>query len=117
MKINVSIFVADTGTELLKLKGWSVFLPGEDKIVVENRIHTVQIWNADSGEELRKLKEHTDWVESAAFSPDGKRIVTGSGDGTARIWDAESGSRLRVADSPSQSASRDKMLHKYSISL
>ncbi|MCB8927747.1 MAG: hypothetical protein H6652_19200 [Ardenticatenaceae bacterium] len=35
------------------------------------------------------LEGHTDWVWSAAFSPDGTRIVTASADGTARLWDGE----------------------------
>jgi len=33
------------------------------------------------------LKGHTDRVQSAAFSPDGKRVVTASSDNTARLWD------------------------------
>ena len=42
-----------------------------------------------------ELKGHTGWVNSVAFSPDGKRIVTGSRDDTARIWDAETGKELQ----------------------
>jgi len=34
---------------------------------------------------------HTDRVNSAVFSPDGKSIVTASYDNTAKIWDAQSG--------------------------
>ena len=34
------------------------------------------------------------YVNSAAFSPDGKRVVTASGDKTARVWDAATGKLL-----------------------
>ena len=32
------------------------------------------------------LRGHTDWVNSAAYSPDGRWIVTASWDNTARVW-------------------------------
>jgi WD40 repeat protein len=51
---------------------------------------------ATPGEQLLVLRGHTDDVESAVFSPDGKRIVTASLDGTARIWDAATGKQLVV---------------------
>ena len=35
------------------------------------------------------LKGHTNAVNSAAFSKDGRRVVTASWDGTARIWNVE----------------------------
>jgi len=55
------------------------------------------IWNAESGEEIAVLKQHSDYsVNSVAFSADGKRVVTASGDGTARIWDAESAKEIAV---------------------
>jgi WD40 repeat protein len=44
-----------------------------------------------SDAQLLALIGHTDWVRSAAFSPDGRRIVTASQDTTARIWDANTG--------------------------
>ena len=39
----------------------------------------------------RIIIRHNDFVNSAAFSPDGKYVVTASGDHTARIWDAMTG--------------------------
>jgi WD40 repeat protein len=34
---------------------------------------------------------HTDWVNSVAFSPNGKRVVSGSDDKTVQICDVETG--------------------------
>ena len=44
------------------------------------------------------LVGHTNWVNSAAWSPDGTRIATASKDNTARIWDAQSGAPLAVLE-------------------
>ena len=40
--------------------------------------------------ELKAEKQdaHSDWVQSVAFSPDGKTIVSGSDDQTLKVWDA-----------------------------
>jgi WD40 repeat protein len=55
---------------------------------------TARVWDAATGASLAELKGHTNWVRSAAFSPDGRRIVTASWDGTARVWDASTGEQL-----------------------
>ena len=52
------------------------------------------MWDAASGEELRCLRGHEDWVTSVAWSPDSARIVSGSKDRTVRVWDAASGEEL-----------------------
>jgi CHAT domain-containing protein/tetratricopeptide (TPR) repeat protein len=39
-------------------------------------------------------KGHVNWVNSVAFSPDGKRIASGSNDQTIKLWDAEKGTEL-----------------------
>ena len=44
------------------------------------------------------LRGHTSWVNSAAYSPDGRWIVTASDDETARVWEAESGQQKMVLE-------------------
>jgi len=44
---------------------------------------------------FKTLKGHTGWVNSVAFSPDGKQIVSGGADKTLIIWDANTGKELQ----------------------
>ncbi|MCS7270078.1 MAG: hypothetical protein NZ703_03240, partial [Gemmataceae bacterium] len=44
-------------------------------------------WYGRGGREVLTLSGHTAWVNSVAYSPDGRRIVTGSGDNTAKVWE------------------------------
>ena len=37
---------------------------------------------------VEKQSAHSDFVNSVAFSPDGKTIVSGSRDQTIKVWDA-----------------------------
>jgi WD40 repeat protein len=46
----------------------------------------VKLWDAASGRELRTLIGHSDYVESALFSADGRTILSGSKDTTIRRW-------------------------------
>ena len=55
----------------------------------------MRVWDAQSGECLRTLEGHSDFVTSVALSGDGTRIVSGSWDKTVRVWDAQSGKCLR----------------------
>jgi WD40 repeat protein/DNA-binding SARP family transcriptional activator len=49
--------------------------------------HTVRIWDAHTGQQLRVL-DHPDAVNNVAFTPDGKSVATLDFDGTIRVWDA-----------------------------
>ncbi|MBQ5892572.1 MAG: TIR domain-containing protein [Bacteroidales bacterium] len=52
---------------------------------------------------LKTLEGHSDWVDSVAYSPDGKRIISGSGDKTVKIWNANTGQCLKTLKGHSRS--------------
>ena len=39
---------------------------------------------------------HSNWVNSVAYSPDGKHIVSGSADQTVKVWDSQTGKEVNV---------------------
>jgi WD40 repeat protein len=41
---------------------------------------TIKLWEVATGSEVRTLSGHTDWVNSVAFSPDGRLLASGSCD-------------------------------------
>ncbi len=45
---------------------------------------------------VRKWKGHGDWVESIAFSPDGRLLASGSWDGTVKLWRVSDGRLVRT---------------------
>jgi hypothetical protein len=52
------------------------------------------VWDAASGKPLLALQGHARWVNSVAYSPDGKTLATASDDKTARVWDRATGKLL-----------------------
>ncbi|MCC5633744.1 hypothetical protein LC613_40710, partial [Nostoc sphaeroides CHAB 2801] len=42
------------------------------------------------------LQEHTDWIWSVTFSPDGQTLASGSQDGTIKLWDIRTGECLKT---------------------
>jgi WD40 repeat protein len=48
---------------------------------------TVELWNVATGNVRAILRGHSDFVDSLAFSPDGRTLATGSVDHTICLWD------------------------------
>ena len=55
---------------------------------------TVKVWDLTSGQELRILAGHADWVRSVAVSADGRLALSGSYDKKVKVWDLTSGQEL-----------------------
>jgi WD40 repeat protein/tRNA A-37 threonylcarbamoyl transferase component Bud32 len=63
----------------------------------------VKVWDVDTGKELLRFVDLSQWANSVAFSPDGKYLAAGTGDlavvapstpGEVRVWDAVTGKEV-----------------------
>jgi WD40 repeat protein/serine/threonine protein kinase len=83
--------------DLLTLKGRTggvldvAYSPDGKRVAAASRNNTVQVWDAQTGNEIYSLK---DAGYRVAFNPDGKRLYTASMDNNLKVWDAKTGDML-----------------------
>jgi len=56
--------------------------------------NTVRVYDARTGEPITPPLVHSNFLDHAAFSPDGRRVVAGGWDTNVLVWDADSGARV-----------------------
>jgi predicted NACHT family NTPase len=57
---------------------------------------TVKLWDTHTGQCLKTLQGHSNWVSSVGWSPDEQTLATGSHDQSAKLWDTNTGQCLKT---------------------
>jgi len=75
------------------------FSPDDQYILTDSWDKTVNLWDAETGKLVHKLRGHTGGIISSIFSSDGKHILTSSYDGTSKLWETVNGKIMFDFDS------------------
>jgi WD40 repeat protein len=103
--LEVKVWDAQTGQELLTLKGHTgevngvAFSPDGRRLASASG-GELKVWDALTGQDILTLKGHSMTVGGVAFSPDGKRLASAEGKGgkpgEVKLWDAWTGQELQT---------------------
>jgi WD40 repeat protein len=58
----------------------------------------VWLWDVNTANRIRTLRDHAALVQSVAFSADGRLLASGSEDHTIRLWEVSTGQCLKVLE-------------------
>jgi len=65
--------------------------------------HSIILWDAAEGRELRRISGHTSNIRATAFSPDSRLLASVGDDAVVRLWDTATGRELATLKGHSQS--------------
>ena len=101
----IEIWDAHSGEKLRTFPGLTgrvlAFSPDGTALAIRGGHHSILLCDVRSGEVLQTLEANTEYLVSAAFSPDGKVFASGwpHEDISLRLWDVRTGDLLRVISS------------------
>jgi WD40 repeat protein len=73
-----------------------VFSPEGGQTVTGSYEGILQVWDSETGHELRTQRAHKSAINCCCYSPDGSRLLTASGDRRIKLWDARSFAELAM---------------------
>jgi WD40 repeat protein len=80
----------------------AAYSPDGHRVVSGGFDGEVQIWDADTGAQIKALKGHSSPVSGVAFSPDGRRVVAANDSGELSLWDADNYAAIAAASTPTE---------------
>jgi WD40 repeat protein/class 3 adenylate cyclase len=99
----VQLWETHTGREVRRIVGHTrtvlavTFSPDGQTILTGGTDQTVRLWDRQTGVERQRFNA-SEYVPSAAFSPEGRLLLTGSYNSSkpvARLWDLQTGQEIR----------------------
>ncbi|KAL1412924.1 Lissencephaly-1 [Vanrija albida] len=70
-------------------------------VATGSRDKTIRLWDAVSGQCVRVLAGHDNWVRALVFHPSGKYLLSASDDKTIRVWELANGRCVKTIDAHS----------------
>jgi len=99
MDQTVKLWDVQTGDELplpgrqtfsIQVRGVA-FRPPDGKAFATVAQRMLQLWNAETGQQLFEREADPEFLNCVAFDRTGKRVATAGHNATAKVWDAQSG--------------------------
>ncbi|GFZ45270.1 Lissencephaly-1 homolog [Saitozyma sp. JCM 24511] len=67
-------------------------------VATGSRDKAIRIWDAQSGQCLRTLVGHDNWIRALVFHPSGKYLLSASDDKTIKVWELNTGRCVKTID-------------------